>query len=126
MVGITLTTPFAGPQAGLTVLAGAGLVAVLTVAAGWGRSSTTAGPPPPGAKGRPSLAAWGAVTAVAVLFELATYVAGELATRHAFPTLSSLYDAAAQARPAKALVAVVWLVLGWVLFRRPPVGPRRR
>ena len=72
------------------------------------------------------MGAWGAVTAVAVLLELATYVAGQLATRHAFPTLSSLYDAAARARPAKALVAVVWLALGWALFRRPPMGPRRR
>lgn len=70
------------------------------------------------AGGRPTVVAWLAVAALIVALELVTLFAGASGARHAFPTVSSLYDAAARARAAKALLAVVWLGLGWSLFRR--------
>jgi hypothetical protein len=56
--------------------------------------------------------------------ELFTYFAGS-GNRHDFPTISSLYDTAAQSQAAKAAIVFAWMALGWALFgRRPGVAAR--
>lgn len=70
------------------------------------------------APGRPQITAWMVVTALIVAYELATLLAGAILGRPAVPTVSSLYDAAARSREAKAAIVFVWLALGWSLFRR--------
>lgn len=119
---IATTRPFAGASAGVAVLAGGLVVLVPAAAAFKGR------PARPGAIGRlrrgqpvtarhPSIAPWLAVAAVIVAYELVTLALGA-GDRRAFPTVSSLYDAAARLRPAKAALALLWLGLGAALFRR--------
>jgi hypothetical protein len=61
---------------------------------------------------------WMGVIGMLVVLELVAYVAGNDGHRHAWPTLSSLYDAAAADRWAKGGFAGLWLALGWGLFRR--------
>jgi hypothetical protein len=56
--------------------------------------------------------------AIAVVLEVATYLAGLGGRRHAYPTLSSLYGAAARLRAAKASLFALWIALGWSLTRR--------
>jgi hypothetical protein len=75
---------------------------------------------------RPSVAAarrrlwpWAAVLGALALWEVATYAAGVSLGRHAFPTLSSLYDEAVRVRSAKALCFAAWLALGFGLVRPP-------
>jgi hypothetical protein len=53
-----------------------------------------------------------------LVLEIVTYVAGFSAGRNAFPTTSSLYDAAARWTAAKAAVVFAWMSLGWGLFSR--------
>ncbi|GEM_PF-5046285 len=60
--------------------------------------------------------AWAIVVTCIVAFELAAYFAG-FGNRHAFPTLSSLYDEAASHIAAKAFLVFVWLALGVEAFR---------
>jgi hypothetical protein len=70
------------------------------------------------AHGRRHLGAWVIAIGFFVALELASYFAGFGHSRHAFPTLSSLYDSAAQWRAAKAVLFFSWLALGWGLLRR--------
>lgn len=63
----------------------------------------------------PWMAALGALT----LWELASYAAGFPFGRHAFPTLSSLYDSAVRVRGLKTLCFAGWLALGFGLVWRP-------
>jgi hypothetical protein len=63
--------------------------------------------------------AWAAAFLFLLAVELFTYFAGS-GNRHDFPTVSSLYDTAAQSQAAKAAIVFVWMALGWALFRRQP------
>ncbi|HAM00831.1 MAG TPA: hypothetical protein DCQ30_01165 [Acidimicrobiaceae bacterium] len=67
----------------------------------------------PGARAR--LWPWVAALGALALWELATYAAGFPFGRHAFPTVSSLYDEAARLRGLKALCFALWLALGFGL-----------
>ncbi len=60
-------------------------------------------------------APWLALAAAVVAWELFCLFAGPRAT---YPTVSSMYDALARWRAAKALVVFAWLALGWYLVRR--------
>lgn len=67
-----------------------------------------------------NLAPWVVAIVTLAIVELAAYFAGWGAGRHAFPTLSSLYDeASGSSVAAKAVLVFVWLAVGWGLF-----GPR--
>lgn len=107
---VASTQPFTA-WARVAVLAGAAVIGIVAAGA-WRRRS------PGSLPGRASVAAWMVVAAAIVAFELMVLIAGAVAGRHAFPTVSSLYDAVARWRGAKAAVVVVWLALGWALFRR--------
>ncbi|MGB7051261.1 MAG: hypothetical protein WBG41_06815 [Acidimicrobiales bacterium] len=63
--------------------------------------------------------AWAAAFLFLLAVELFTYFAGS-GNRHDFPTVSSLYDTAAQSQAAKAAIVFAWMALGWSLFRRQP------
>jgi hypothetical protein len=63
--------------------------------------------------------AWAAALLFLLAVELFTYFAGS-GNRHDFPTVSSLYDTAAQSQAAKAAFVLAWMALGWALFRRQP------
>ncbi len=63
---------------------------------------------------RPSVAAWAAIAAVVVLWELATYASSP---RSAHPTLSSILDELTGGHFGKAVVFILWLGLGWYLVR---------
>ena len=65
----------------------------------------------------PSVRAWMAAIIVFGAYELFTYFAGFGSDRHAFPTLSSLYDSATSNQAAKAVIVLGWMALGWGLFR---------
>ena len=60
---------------------------------------------------------WLLVVGLLILWELVTYFAGFGGHREEFPTLSVLYNSAAVLRPTKAILFLLWLGLGWVLFR---------
>lgn len=64
----------------------------------------------------PRLTAWVIAIAALAVLELSSYFAG-FSNRHAFPTLSSLYDDAATSVVGKSVVVFCWLALGWGLFR---------
>ena len=70
---------------------------------------------PPTARTR----AWAAAFLFLLTVELFTYFAGS-GNRHDFPTVSSLYDTAAQSQAAKAAIVFAWMALGWGLFHRQP------
>ncbi len=61
--------------------------------------------------------AWVAAFLFILSLELLTYFAGS-GNRHDFPTISSLYDTAAQSQAAKAAIVFAWMALGWALFHR--------
>jgi hypothetical protein len=63
--------------------------------------------------------AWAAAFLFLLAVELLTYFAGS-ENRHDFPTVSSLYDTAAQSQAVKAAIVFAWMALGWALFRRQP------
>ncbi len=71
---------------------------------------------------QPKLQVWMAAIVAIAVYELFTYVAGIVGTRHAFPTLSSLYDTAASSQLAKALFVFAWMALGWGLFHCKAIG----
>lgn len=64
-----------------------------------------------------ALEPWLLVVGLLILWELVTYFAGFGGHREEFPTLSVLYNIAASLRPTKAVLFLLWLGLGWVLFR---------
>ena len=64
-----------------------------------------------------ALEPWLLVVGLLILWELVTYFAGFGGHRDEFPTLSVLYNSAASLRPTKAVLFLLWLGLGWVLFR---------
>lgn len=64
---------------------------------------------------------WVVTIVILAIVELAAYFAGWGAGRHAFPTLSSLYDEASSSSvAAKAVLVFLWLAMGWGLFRPRP------
>ncbi len=64
-----------------------------------------------------ALEPWLLVVGLLILWELVTYFAGFGGHREEFPTLSVLYNSAASLRPTKAILFLLWLCLGWGLFR---------
>ena len=70
-----------------------------------------------GAGARRSMWPWVAALSLLGAWELAVYVAGLGHGRHAFPTLSSLYDEVTRWRAVKAALFAAWLALGWGLTR---------
>lgn len=102
------TTPFTTDADVVTAVPFAVVGAVLVV--GLRRRQGAA---PAAARLWPWVAALGAVAA----WELVTYAAGFPFGRHAFPTLSSLYDQAVRVRATKALCFAAWLALGFGLVR---------
>lgn len=114
---VASTHPFSAAS-DAAVLGGAVVVGVVAVRTLLRRRGAQAAPPSRPAPSRPRITAWMVVTACIVAYELATLLAGAIASRQAFPTVSSLYDAAARSRDAKAAIVFVWLALGWSLFRR--------
>jgi hypothetical protein len=121
---VATTRPFT-VEAELAVIAGACLVAGLA-ASRWPilRQSQLEAHSKAGAREarlrgpEPTVAAWTVLVLLLVAYELATFAAGAIASRRAFPTLSSLYDMVARYRQLKAVFAAAWLALGWALFRR--------
>lgn len=65
--------------------------------------------------GQGTLWPWWALMGVVAVVELVAYVAGLGTHRYAYPTISSLYDAASSVRAVKALLFFGWLALGWVI-----------
>lgn len=63
-------------------------------------------------------APWLVAIGLVVALELGTYFAGFSGGRHAFPTLSSLSDTVERSTGGQAVLAWLWLVLGWGLFHR--------
>lgn len=134
-VWVASTDPFTG-SADLAVGVGLGLGAAIAAIALWQRVKGRTAPADSlrsrllsGSLTKPSfeignarvepgsVVAWALVLALFVLLEVVTYAAG-ISDRHAFPTLSSLYDQAATSRPDKTVIVFLWSVLGWGLFRR--------
>lgn len=77
---------------------------------------------PSGSRKRTNLWPWALAITFLVTVELVSYFGGWVAGRHAFPTLSSLYDrASGSSAAAKAAVVFLWMALGWGLFRSRPV-----
>lgn len=108
---VATTTPFtAGADAAVAV--GFALMAVVVVVTLRRRRGGVRPPPPTGA-----LWPWVAVIGVLVGLELVAYLVGG-SDRHAWPTLSALYDGASSEEWAKGVFAVLWLAMGWGLFRR--------
>ena len=70
------------------------------------------------ARDRSATGAWVLALLLVAAVELGTYFAGWSGNRHDFPTISSLYDTAAQTPALKAAVVFAWLALGWALFHR--------
>lgn len=110
---VATTTPFTA-GADTAVAVGFALMAVLAGRT-LRRRRRQPGTAPVPATG--SLRPWVAVIGVLLALELTAYLAGG-SDRQAWPTLSSLYDAAAIDRWAKGLFAGLWLAMGWGLFRR--------
>lgn len=107
------TNPFTtGADALTAVVFGlAGLVLVRTVL------RRHAGAAAPVASPRPVFLPWLLVLSTFCTWELVTYVAGFSGGRHAYPTISSLLDAASRWRGAKVAMFVVWTALGWGVVR---------
>jgi hypothetical protein len=123
---VSSTTPFTSP-ADVAVAAGFLMMAFPAGAAllRGGRPSGTAGSgaadhAPPSAPDRPVVMAWTFALLFLLAVELVAYFAGWSGNRREFPTVSSLYDAAAATTAAKAAIVFVWMALGWGLFHRPP------
>lgn len=111
------TTPFTA-AADLVVSVCLGLLVVVVVAQALGPTGRWWSRRAPPRGQRPTLAAaapWLALVALVVAYELVNVVAGP---RSAHPTLSSMYDALARWRAAKAAAFFAWLALGWYLVRR--------
>jgi hypothetical protein len=108
---VATTTPFT-TGADTAVAAGFALIAVVAVGT-LRRRHGGARPPAPTGAWWP----WAAVLGVLLGLELVAYLAGG-SDRHAWPTLSALYDGAATHEWAKGVFAVLWLAVGWGLFRR--------
>ena len=109
-MGLGLTTPF---TAGADVVTAVAFAAMGTVAVVTAVRRRRAGDP----GRRPRVGrAWIAWAGLFVALEVATYIGGLGGGRHAFPTFSSLLDAATAHTGAKVLVALAWLGLGWGLF----------
>ncbi|MHB1584627.1 MAG: hypothetical protein ACYC0E_12845, partial [Acidimicrobiales bacterium] len=108
---VATTTPFTA-GADTAVAAGFALMAAVAVATLRRRHGGVRQPAPTGA-----LWPWVAVLGLLVGLELVAYLVGG-SDRHAWPTLSALYDAAATHEWAKGVFAVLWLAMGWGLFRR--------
>ena len=69
------------------------------------------------AEGSGRLWHWWPAAAVLVGYECLTYVLGQ-SDRWRWPTISSLYDSAATSHGAKAAFVLLWMALGFFLFRR--------
>lgn len=74
-------------------------------------------PPSPGSGARhpPSLAGWLSLLGGVAVLELHMY---RSQPRHDYPTISSITNDLVEARPARALALLLWLVLGLLLVRR--------
>lgn len=98
------TKPFTTGADVLTAVPFGVLAAVLV--AGWRHRLS------PALSSRARMWPWAAVLGVLAAWELCTYAAGLAFGRHAFPTMSSLYDGVAGVRVLKALCFAGWLALG--------------
>lgn len=121
---VATTTPFTA-EADLVVACGvaAGGVALVFRLAGrlpsFGRPAGAVTPGDPGRPGddsptRGGAAPWVLLLLAVVGWELFCYFGSP---RSAHPTISSIYDALARVKAAKAAVALAWLALGWRLLR---------
>lgn len=111
---VATTVPFtAGADAAVAV--GFALMAVPAVRALRGRRRRGGAARPPAPTG--ALWPWLAVIGVLSGLELVAYLVGG-SDRHAWPTLSALYDGASAHEWAKGVFAALWLAMGWGLFRR--------
>jgi len=108
---VATTTPFTA-GADTAVAVGFAVMAVLVVRTLRRRRGGVRPPAPTGA-----LWPWLAVIGVLSGLELVAYLLGG-SDRHAWPTLSALYDGASTHEWAKGVFAAVWLAIGWGLFRR--------
>jgi hypothetical protein len=128
---VSSTSPFTS-AADVAVAVGFGLMAVVAGTTFFGRRDgadqgrraarpTSRTGPPAGEHSRSR--AWVVTLSLVSAVELFTYIAGSTGNRHDFPTISSLYDAAAESQAAKAAIVFAWLVLGWALFHRAPDSP---
>lgn len=104
------TESFTAPAEALTAGAFAAVGAV-AVTLRWREGSLVRADERTGRSG--SVTAWIVVLGALLVWELVTYLEQN---RSVFPTLSSLYDEMATARPGKAAVFLAWLILGYVLF----------
>lgn len=113
---VAQTKPFT-TQADVAVAVG--FVLMVTVVARTLRHRR-AGTPAPARPARPRrrYLPWAIAIGALLALELAAYGIGFSASRHAFPTLSSLYDEVSRSPADKAGVVFVWMMLGWGLFRR--------
>jgi len=67
------------------------------------------------AAGATTVLPWVVLAGAVLAWELFCYFG---APRSAHPTISSIYDALARWRAAKAAVVLAWVALGWALVRR--------
>jgi hypothetical protein len=125
---LSSTSPFTS-TAEVAVAVGFGLMAVVAGTAFFGRRpGTDQADRSPGSTrdastpshDRSAAGAWLLALSLVAVVELVTYFAGWSGNRHDFPTISSLYDTAAQSPALKAAVVFAWLALGWALFHREP------
>lgn len=123
---VATTRPFTD-GADLSVATGFVLVGLVGAAAMWRRRHDGSDKPAASERDRPpdelglghrDTRLWWAVVALIIALEIAGYAGGFVVDRAAFPTLSSLYDAASRSTAGKATIVFVWMVLGWGLFRR--------
>jgi hypothetical protein len=125
---LSSTTPFtsaadAGVAAGFAVMAVAAGITLLRRRSGVNRPIAAFGSPANTtavARERPAIRAWVVALSYVLVVELLSYFAGLSGNRHDFPTISSLYDTAAESQAAKAAVVFAWMALGWGLFHPEP------
>jgi hypothetical protein len=108
------TTPF---TTGADILTAVAFAAMAAVALRTALRQRTGGRGDVAGNGRARIGrAWLVWAGLFAALEVATYIGGWSGGRHAYPTLSSLLDTATGHVGTKALVALVWLALGWGLF----------
>jgi hypothetical protein len=90
--------------------------ALLVFAAAW---RPTREPPPVRWSGV-SVALWLGLVVIAVGWELLAYFSSP---RHDHPTLSVIADEIMSVHPGRALLFLLWLVLGWLFVRSPRAAP---
>ena len=118
VVGAALTTPFTLDGDLVTALA---LGAFLAVQGGFLIRARQRGDRPEVAT-FPSFrrfVPWVAVFLAVTAFELLSYFSEP---RHAHPTLSSLSDDLTSSPTGRAVLFLAWLMLGWLLLKRPIIS----